>query len=390
MIGHRAFSLISRRYAREAEHPQASAVPWLSIFTIFLITRLALYLLIGYTVLATTQEQSLHNAILTNLCRFDCNWFKTIAEGGYTTVDSITQPGATNYAFYPLFPILFHGALAAGVAPVAATALVCNLIFFIALVYIYKYVRLIDGNHGVALYTVTLLCTLPQSIVFSVPYSDGLFLLLLVGAMYAMRREQFLVAGICAALLSATRANGVFFIVFACIWIWRRYGWDSVIRPWRMSDAYLPVVFAPLGLFLFWTYCFVSTGDAFAYSSTEFHGWGWRFVEPWTGLITSLRFGGIQMFAAVISIGVFALSIRLFRLGVPEDAVFCIACVLLIWSSQNYGSLFRYWLLSFPVWYALAKSLNGRPLVSALVLALFSIGNGALTCAWTLQSTVGI
>jgi hypothetical protein len=197
-------------------------------------------------------------------------------------------------------------------------------------------------------------------------------------------------AGICAALLTATRANGIFILVFACVWIWRRHGWNSIIRPWQFSDAYVPVVLAPLGLFAFWAFCLTTTGDAFAYASTELHGWGWQFVSPWTGLTTALRIGGISQLAALISIVISVLTFILVRRGFIEEGLFCVCCVLLIWSSTMNGSVFRYWLPLFPLWFVVARMIDGRPLTTVMTFSVLSIANGALTCAWVLQNNAGI
>jgi len=182
----------------------------LPIAAIFLLSRVALLLIaqLATTYIATDQ---VHNGTwLDYLCRWDCGWYLDIVRNGYSTVELENQAGATNYGFYPLFPVLVRiiARLFNGNAIYAAVA-VTNSCFLLALVYIYRYVRLLNLDSTVALLAVTLLCIAPQSIAFSATYSESPFLLLLVAAMYYMRSERYLAAAIAAALLSATRANEI-------------------------------------------------------------------------------------------------------------------------------------------------------------------------------------
>src|ERR1700744_2217444 len=99
---HLAASILERFWKRFRDWKRAGAVPFLHIFLVFLCTRVALFLLVGYTTLAVSPNQTLFEAVGSSLCNFDCSWFRTIAEGGYSTVSHSEQPWATNYAFFPL------------------------------------------------------------------------------------------------------------------------------------------------------------------------------------------------------------------------------------------------------------------------------------------------
>jgi len=356
----------------------------------FLVSRVGL-LLIG--TLTATQigaiPKGTNDSWISLLCRFDCGWYLSIAESGYSTAE--LKSGATNLAFFPLHPLVIRL-----LAPLFldnylyAAVAISNVCFYVALVYVYRYVRLLNLDRTVAMVTVGLLCVMPESITFSAAYSEGLFLLLLVVAMFYLRREQYLAAGIAAAMLSATRANGIFFIVFALVWIVRRDGMCALLTPWRAPERFVPIIFAPLGLFLYLGYCFVTTGDAFAYSSTELYGWGWYFTPPWDTLLVMLRTEGAVRLAALCSLGVFFSSLLLIRERLYEEFALCLAVVLLMWSASITGSVFRYWLVLFPVWIALAKVLAPRPILSAMVFSGLASVNGVMMCAWTLQKLIAI
>jgi hypothetical protein len=364
----------------------------LPIAAMFLASRAVLLLIATLTATHFAAAGTLGDASwISYLCRFDCNWYLSIATGGYSSVESTNQPGATNFGFFPLFPLLtrFFAPLFGGDFLAAATA-VTNICFYAALVYIYRYALLLHLDRRVALLTVGLLCVMPQSIAFSAAYAESPFLLLLAAAMFYLRREQYLAAGIAAALLSATRANGVLFIVFAIAWVVRSDGFRALLTPWRTPEKYVPILFAPLGLFLYWGYCFIMTGDAFAHPSTEFHGWGWRFSAPWKGLRAMFRDDGVVRIAVLYSLGVFACAWLLIRQRLYEEFLLCGAFILLMWSGQMTGSIFRYWLVLFPLWIALARILAVRPATSAMTFSILGLLNGIMMSAWTLQNIIAI
>jgi hypothetical protein len=235
-----------------------------------------------------------------------------------------------------------------------------------------------------------LLCFIPQSFVFSAVYTESLFLLLLAAAMYHLRCGQFLMAGLAAALLSAVRANGVLFLVFALAWILREHGPGLLWRPWDNPKVFVPVLLAPLGVFAFWTFSYWLSGDAFAQATSIAHGWGWRPVFFIDNLLVHLSGGATSRFWAVSSIVVFACSLLLLRLRLYEEFFLCGAVMLLLWSGQIPNSLLRYSIVLFPAWIALAWHLEGRAVTTAAVFGALSSINGFLMTAWSLQKLIAI
>ncbi|MBE1160214.1 mannosyltransferase family protein [Dyella acidiphila] len=371
----------ARQHLREAFVPLA---------VMFLISRLVL-LAIAATTMQLAGVHGEAASVAHVLCRWDCKWYLDIAANGYSPLETGGIPGESNFGFYPLFPLLlrlfmpFNGgdALHAGI-------FVSNLCFFGALFYVYLYVRELGLDRTVALLTAAILCVFPQSIVFSAPYTEGLCLLLLAAAMYHLRREHYLAAGVAAAMLSAARPNGVLFIVFAVVWIWQRDGLRALLMPWRAPEKFIPVVFAPLGAFLFFGYCLVATGDAFAHSSTQLIGWGWTFAPPWENVPQQLHSGGNFMLGALVSITVALCSLLLLQERLYAEFAFCIVTVVLIWCGQGLVSVFRYWLVLFPVWIGVARVFAARPLGAALLCGTLGMINGVLACAWALGMAISI
>jgi len=376
--------------------PASARASWdrrllLTILGIFLVSRAALLLAAHLAFVGLDHDSALPENLLSYLCRWDCGWYLTLAEQGYSTAGIPSQPGATNYAFFPLFPLLIRiAAPFFGGNYLPAAILVSNACFFAALLYIYRYARLLGHDEHTALLALAMLCIMPQSIVFSAAYSESVFLLLLAASIYHLRTEHYLAAACAAALLSATRANGIFILVFFLVWVIRRIGLSGLVRPWRKPELFVPIVLAPLGLFSFLGYCFITTGDAFAYSSTELYGWGWNFGLPWIKLDVLLRSPGVAPLAAIISMGVLACCLLLLRGRLYEEFALCTALIFLIWSGHAAASVFRYWIVLFPIWVALSARISPRPILTAMTISVMALLNGLMTCAWILQKGLAI
>ncbi len=366
---------------RVAGHPVAAIVG------LFVISRLAV-LVVGALALDRIAGQPVTADGL--LCHFDCGWYLSIADGGYSTA-SIWQPGATLYAFFPLYPLSIRlFGLIPGLSTLHAALLASNTFFLVALIYVYAYARLLGMSVGVSLLAVALLSFAPQSFVFSAAYSESLFVLLLVAAMYHLRREQYLASGIAAALLSAARPNGVIFVVFALAWALRRHGRQVLLQPWRRPEVLLPVFLAPLGLFAFWGYSLATTGDAFAHMTTSAYGWGFGFAWPIDNIVAFVHSGTLPRFWLLAGFAGFGASLLLLRYRLYEEFILCAAMFTLFWSNQVPWSYLRFTIALFPIWIGLGRAVDGRPLVQATLIGGMSLLGGMLMVAWTLSNNIAI
>lgn len=373
--------------------PADLRIPWLTVFAIFAASRLVLAIVVLWSVFLDGYPHGLNVELLKDIgCRWDCGWYLTIINQGYSVVDSAAQPGATNWAFFPLYPLLVKALVAlTGLDPRAAGMAISNACFLAALGLIYRYTLAVGADRRAALFAVALIAFLPQGAVFSAVYTESLFLLLLVAAMLAMREGNYLVSGVSAALLSAVRTNGVFFIVFAAGWLLQRFGPADLVRPWRAPARYLPILMAPLGAFMFWSYAYTQTGDAFAMATTVKHGWGWSWSFPLGNLWMHVAEGSVEAKSwALGSLFAFVCSLLLLRHRLYAEFVFCASVFTLIWGGSVANSLWRYSMILFPVWIALAMSLRNRPIGFALLLAALGMIGGLLAQAWGLQMKVSI
>jgi len=216
--------------------------------------------------------------VLASLGRWDGAWYLQLARTGYPHSVGVTQglPGQNTIAFFPLFPLLVravHGIFSWPdsfelVVLVLGLAAASVLWMFTANVF----------DEGVADRTTMLFCFFPGSIVFGLYYSEGLMLVLSIACLWALLRRKWLLAGITAALATATRPNALV-LVLCCAWaaavaIRRRKDWWSLVS----------VALAPTGAIAYFAFLWARTGSKVAWFREEHSGWQEGFDFGWTTL----------------------------------------------------------------------------------------------------------
>jgi hypothetical protein len=143
---------------------------------------------------------------------WDGEWYGRIADSGYPDVlpvDDSGRVGQNPWAFYPLFPMLSRLGMAVtglGFPHVASTiALLCG---FGAAVLMGLLLRERIGDPAAYL-VVALWASFPASVTLQLAYTESLAMLLLVGYLYALSRERWLVATAVALLIGLSRPIAV-------------------------------------------------------------------------------------------------------------------------------------------------------------------------------------
>jgi hypothetical protein len=245
---------------------------------------------------------ALAEPILAPLARWDAVWYLSIADSGYGGADS---PRA---AFFPLYPLAIRGVGELGGGSRGAllvAAYVVALIALLAALYLLHKLVALELGRRVAASTVMLLCAFPASFFLGAPYSESLFLLASVGAVYAARTGAWHWAGVAAAAASGTRSAGVLLLVpLLVLYLYGprqdragerppqpRRGWLGSLRPVhavRGDAAWL--LLAPAALAAYMAYLGAAHGEPLAFSSVQ-EFWSRDFAGPlggaWEGLVAA-------------------------------------------------------------------------------------------------------
>lgn len=238
-----------------------------SRFSVLVVGFLAV-ILIGLPPDGATRWKIYRNELLDLPGRWDAGWYHGIASEGYHYDPQLSDQYQQNIAFFPAFPMAMRvlGPLLG--RHLIWTGLVISLAsFFVALVYFLRLARSELGDDAQAAAAVTLLASYPFAVFFSAPYTEALFLLTLVGAVYHFRRDELWRAAGWGLICGLTRPNGAFLSVVLAVMAVTPAARPGMLR--RLAAASAP----GLGMLAFSAFIYQLTGSAFKWTQLNL-AWG--------------------------------------------------------------------------------------------------------------------
>ncbi|MET0143714.1 MAG: glycosyltransferase family 39 protein [Ilumatobacteraceae bacterium] len=202
--------------------------------------------------------------------QWDGLWYLEIVRNGYPR--SI-PPNITYFqlearaAFFPLFPTIVRAADRVIPGGDTIAALAVNFLLSLCAVVLVGVLarRLFDT--GVAERAMVLFAVFPGSFVLSYAYAEALLIVLAAVCLWFLMDERWVLAGVAAALATATRPNGVALIaacaVAALIAIYRKRAWRSLIAP----------LLAPIGFVAFQFFLSAHTGERWPWFRVQGEAW---------------------------------------------------------------------------------------------------------------------
>jgi hypothetical protein len=298
----------------------------------------------------------IHN-LWDGLNRLDAAWFLIIADEGYDI-----RPDHTA-AFFPGYPMTIRAVSSIpGVGTLTAAILVSNLAALGSFILLYLLTTM-ELSEAHARRTILVLATFPTSFFLLAPYSESLYLLVVLWSFYAARQRRWPMAGIAGALAGLTRQIG-FVMTPALLLSAREAGWRR-----RAALAAGVAALGPLAYLGWWQ---VHTGDFLA----PFHAqaeWYREFRFPLVSLARGLYEaaitatapdGGYWISDALLTLvaigGVIAIA-RKVPLSYVAFAVISILVPLCYpYSGRDLLSISRFVLPLFPVFWGVALWLRRR------------------------------
>ncbi len=207
------------------------------------------------------------------LASWDGAWYLDIVRNGYPT----SIPAEITYfqdearaAFFPLFPTV--GRLAILIFPGGDSLAVLAMNMLIGLVAVVLVGMLASRLYGerVGRAALTLVALFPGSFVLSFAYSEGLMVALAAACMLCLHGQRWILAGVFAALVTATRPNGVA-IVLACAFAAFAAIREQDKRDWAPVSA---VLLAPVGFVTFQVWLGIHTAERLAWLRVQREAWG--------------------------------------------------------------------------------------------------------------------
>ena len=357
---------------------------WLPLFHVLLAFLLSRFVIIitGYSGQALFLAASHDQGILDLFCKWDCGWYMPLIQNGYDIIpQGHENKDAANWAFFPAFPMIsrFTGMIFS-IPYLYASYLVSNISFCFALILFYKYTALTLSKQQ-AIFATYLFAFFPYSFYFSIPYTEGLFTLLLIAVFYFMATHRWLLAGIAAAILSATRNIGVFIIFPMLIIAVQQFGFRKLLRLEGDSiKAIFAILLAPLGLFLYMFFLYLHMGDPLAFAHVQV-AWGHKISNPLKYLTRGLlSFDWPAAYLASFAIASIICGILLLKIKRYSEGIMTLILIL-IPASAGLASLPRYCVVAFPIYIYLALIVKSTKL-QYIMLAIAIILNSLLVLAW--------
>jgi hypothetical protein len=317
--------------------------------------------------------------------RYDAGWYYGIASQGYV----YGAGGRSNLAFAPVYPLLMRagGLLFGGRQEdyYFAGILISWLAFAAAMALLYRLARL-DLDDDAALRAVIYAAVFPFAYFFGMVYSESVFLLALVGSVYAFRTQRWVAGALGGAVMTATRVTGIM-AVPGLAWVaYRAAGAHTPTRIKALSAA----AASAAGIALYSLYNYSVSGSLLAwYDAITF--WGYQpGGNPFGGVIGLLQalatrpyqfiatermapYDTLNAVAALVTIALVPLIWRRFNAGY---AAIVLAGLLLPLSSGQFEGLGRYCSVQFPVALVLASfggTLRHHLMLSACAI-LYALG----------------
>ncbi len=337
--------------------------------------------------------------LLDHYHAWDAGWYSRIATLGYQADDlARVAGGQTEFAFYPLMPLLARWTASLGGWDVRLVGIALSHLYFAGIVALFfGFCRRRGADPDTALWATALLALAPHSFVYSFFYTESLFVLLALATVTLLDHDRPVYAGLCGALLSATRANGLLIGIFFLVPVVQRIVTAvrerrrpvavlNELAPWLLGGALVP-----LGLMAYWTFCLRETGDAYAQAHSLAVGWDWSSQPPWQNFVELFAEEKYETrFLLLWSAAGLGAACLLVMRRMPAEFLFCLLNLLLFWSGSLEQSLLRYTMALFPIYLGLALFVGRRPVLLAVLIALFTTTNVLLLYAWESRNILSI
>ena len=296
--------------------------------------------------------------------KWDAVWYERVAREGYAAAPD-DPVAAAKAGFFPLYPWLVG--LALKLMPSASffwvASILSNLLTLIALAWL---VSSLAPNVERARRALLVTVTAAGSFYLSIPYTEGLFLLLVVATMVFTRQRRYWLAAVVCGLSAVTRIHGLALIAvpaIACL------ADTNMPRAVRVRHVILmgAIFVVPLGVHM--AHLADVQGEAGAFVTRQAL-WDNAFPYPFKAI------AGFVVFPRRVSgwvHGVFwftyvALLVRYWRRLPLGEALFCAGALVISTQQETFHGIYRYVMVLVPMTLALAD--DERADLRAVIIGL--------------------
>ena len=300
---------------------------------------------------------------------WDAQHYLYLATHGY----SATGDARNLIAFFPLYPALISAVAATGLPARTAALLISNVAGVVAAILLYEIARQ-ELRENAAFRAAAFFVVFPTAYFLLVCYTEALFCALAFGAVLAVRRRHWLLAGMLGGLAAAARLTGLALLPFLVIeLVYARHTlralWQAVLAPALIVTGFLTYLLTNL----------LVLGDAFAFVSVQRQHWSHSLAAPWVGFAEAIRgiswrvpwekltVGGGEAVGGIAAYATTVLSWLRLR---PSDAAYATVLTVMVTFLPFWLSIPRYLLAMYPL-FLLVGRIGQRSVYLAIVVASF-------------------
>ena len=353
----------------------------LMAFTLLVKVGVLLVGAVAYSVLNHGVISSLYD-LLAIWNRWDAPHYLDLATFGYRAYDPGNLPMfsklgdlALFIVFYPLYPWLVGAVNAVLGDPIWSAFVVSSVASLAVAPLLYRLVRH-DEEPGVAMRAAVFALIFPTAYFLHLPYTEALFLALVLGSFLAARTDRWWLAGALGGLAALTRVNGLVLIPALgaeALTQWLRL--PRVER--RLRVEWLAIGLVAVGFAVYLAVNQAVYGDAFTFLRIQHEHWFKSLAPPWEGIgdvvrwtsnsnpDTAFMLGWMELLFIVIGLAGTVHAALRFR---PAWFFWMAGNWLLFISTSFVMSVPRYSLTLFPVFVSLSLATRRSWLYAALAL----------------------
>jgi hypothetical protein len=284
-----------------------------------------------------------HQSVSGTFIQYDTKHYIQIAKYGYVQ--------KTDAAFFPLYPLIIRAVERVTKISYAWTSIIISwAALCLAAIVLFKWIELELNKLNQKMspwFAMGVIAIFPTAFFFGMPYTESLFLLLNVAALYTFRKGYFLPAAAFAALSALTHDQGVLLVIFFSMdfWLSKKHDYKKII----------PIVGCILGLAIFMLFLKIHYGSFFEFLTAE-KSWGRLRGNFILNLIKSFR-PFYTWYVGVSLLGLYAV----YKYLGTSYFVYSLIFTLLPLTTGSFDSLNRLEVSVVPLFLGLAILINKIP-----------------------------
>lgn len=313
--------------------------------------------------------------LLETLNRWDAPHYLRIAEVGYRAVGE----DRLFIVFLPLYPFTIK--IVHFIIPsYFVSALTVSAISSVAAGFLLQALVRLDGDDEEASRSLWYLFLFPTAYFLALPYTEALFLALLLGSFLAARRGHWAWSATLGMLACATRLQGLALAPALAVEAFHQERWRAPFRAFWLA-------LVPAGFLVYLAINWIVLGDPLEFMEIQRDHWNHTAIWPWESLTDAARntvnapsgpfrttVYEFRLAAIVLAMALLAIGARWLR---PSYQVYAWVALISLMSVSFQISMPRYLLGIFPIFLVLAR-LGRTQAVHQALLATSAVLMGSL------------